>query len=141
MKYLRKFNESKESGYILDEDDMRTVKDIFMEIEDEFDFEITTSSGILENCEYRISWVYDEVSDDFSDVYLSKEKRRSFGISMFGRVDNNSNIDINEFIKFVENLIQRINSIYEPYSCRCVGGFFNTKAHNADSTYFSYQLK
>jgi hypothetical protein len=136
MKYLRKFNESKESGYILDEDDMKTVKDIFMEIEDEFDFEITTS-GILENCEYRISWVYDEF--DRGDINMSKEKRRSFGISMFGRLDNNSNIDINEFIKFVEKLIQRIDSIYEPYSCKCVGDLFNTKAHN--STYFSYQLK
>ena len=140
MKYLRKFNESKESGYILDEDDMKTVKDIFMEIEDEFDFEITTS-GILENCEYRISWVYDSLADelDYQYINMSKEKRRSFGISMFGRLDNNSNIDINEFIKFVEKLIQRIDSIYEPYSCKCVGGLFNTKDHN--STYFSYKLK
>jgi hypothetical protein len=110
MKYLRKFNES--SDYILDEDDIQTIREIFMDLEDEFDIELTTGFGLLDSSEYRISWHYDSLEmEEFGDVKLSDEKKRSFGISIFGRIEPSDYTD--EFVRFVESLIERVNSIYK----------------------------
>jgi hypothetical protein len=131
MKYLRKFNES--SDYILDGDDIQTIREIFMDLEDEFDIELTSGFGLLDSSEYRISWYYDSLDmEEFGDVKISDEKKRSFGISIFGRIDPSDYTD--EFVRFVESLIERVNSIYKN---RCKGDFYKL----SDGVYFSYILK
>lgn len=154
MKYLRKFNESGKtaplkskidkfiastpsvqgvsSNYILDEDDIQTIREIFMDLEDEFDIELTTGFGLLDSSEYRISWYYDSLDMEEFDGELSDEKKRSFGISIFGRIDPSDYTD--EFVRFVESLIERVNSIYKN---RCKGNFCKL----SDGVYFSYILK